>query len=117
MNRIILAVMLILAPFSAMSQTAAAIDTNPRTGNTGNDVFTTPLNSNNEGLSIYPSTAPLPLNPPGNIPFSLSVNGDVFLGDIYCLAGDDTATVAPGAWGCVYGASINGDRVGPVAMV
>ena len=41
------------------------------------------------------------------------MSGDAWLGDIYCLA-EHSASVARGAWGCVYGASIDGKRSGPV---
>jgi len=99
---------------TALAQPADSLDTYPATSNSGLDVRTHALDSNNEGIALFPHAATLPLNPSGNIPFALTVAGDTWLGDIYCAADSDYLTTIPGAWGCVYGKSVTGNRVGPV---
>lgn len=91
------------------SVTAPALDTHLTSGNTGNDVATITVDTHDSGLAIFQHGGTLPLNPSGSVPFSLTVDGDAWLGDVYCLA--DTVF---GGNGCVYGKSINGTRVGPV---
>lgn len=98
---------------AANAQVASSLDTYLGTGNSGVDVRTVSINSTNAGLAIWPHTAGLPLNPSENNPFALTVGGDIYGGDLYCLADTDN-TYMPGAWGCVYGASRSGNRNGPV---
>lgn len=96
------------------AQSASWLDTQPQTGNTGLDVFNVQLNSANTGLAIYPSSAQLPLNPSGNIPFALTVNGDSYQGDIYCLADEESISAGTGQASCIYGKSVTGHRIGPI---
>jgi len=109
----ILAIFLLL-PAIAFGATADALNTSLSSGNGGDDVFTYRINSSNDGIGVYPKSASLPLNASGNIPYALTVGGDTFNGDLYCLAETDYASVFPGAWGCVYGKAANGHRVGPM---
>jgi hypothetical protein len=54
------------------------------------------INADNQGLAIW-TPGPVPLNLSGNVPFALSVLGDVAAGDLYCID--------QGGPGCVYGRS------------
>lgn len=107
----------VLTCVSAQTGTANALDTALPSAHGGLDVFTLSLNNTNIGLALYPRTATLPLNPSGNIPFALTVLGDTFLGDVYCLADDvRNATVAPNSFGCVIGRRV-GIPVGPILIM
>jgi hypothetical protein len=106
---------LLLAPILAFAQLATSLDTHPATGNTGPDVWTYAMDANNEGIAVWKHTFPLPLNPSGNIPFAGTFGGDLFMGDAYCLADADNLANL-GAWGCIYGKSRSGQRVGPVIL-
>jgi hypothetical protein len=74
------------------------------------------INADNVGLALWPEGSPPPVNPSGSAPFVLSVLGDSFLGDVYCLADEQRQGIAPGSWGCVYGKAV-GDRVGPIQIL
>lgn len=105
---------LFLLPALACAQSATSLNTHGATNNTGLDTRTHQMNPTNNGVAIYPNSATLPLNPSENIPFALTVGGDMFGGDLYCLADSNYLGTFPGAWGCIYGKSVNGTRVGPV---
>jgi hypothetical protein len=96
---------------------ASGLDTALPVGHGGLDIYTHLLNSTNVGMALYPRAATLPLNPSGAIPFALTVLGDSFMGDLYCLADDvRNATVAPGSSGCVIGRRV-GIPVGPILIM
>ena len=80
----------------------------------GVEPFPYQINPTNTGYGVFVPNKPLPLNPSGNVPFALTVAGDTWLGDIYCAADTEFLTIIPGAWGCIYGKSVTGNRVGPV---
>lgn len=97
-----------------LAQDASWINTHPRTGNAGLDVKAIEIDLNNAGIAIYPTNSALPLNPSGEVPFALTVNGDAYLGDIYCLADAESISAGPQQYGCIYGRSVTGNRAGPV---
>jgi hypothetical protein len=102
---------------SANGGIAAALDTAYHAAAGGLDVFTVHLNATNRGLALYPRSSGLPTNPSGNIGFSLTSLGDVWIGDVYCLTDAHTAEhLAPGAWGCVYGRRV-GTPLGPTIFM
>ncbi len=93
---------------------AAGLDTALTSGNGGLDVFTLRLDASDTGLALLPKAMAPPLNPSGGIPFALSVLGDTWLGDVYCLADEEVLAFAGASSGCIYGKSRTGHRVGPV---
>lgn len=93
---------------------SAGLNTNLATANSGLDVFTAVMDAHDAALAVWPVSAALPVNPSGSVPFAFSLGGDMFAGDIYCLAETDYISVFPGANGCIYGKSVHGDRIGPI---
>ncbi len=64
------------------------------------------IDAKNHGLALWPESQPLQLNPSGQVPFALSVHGDVTAGDLYCID--------QGGPGCIYdrsATSSNGPRL------
>lgn len=110
--RIIFCFLLSFVPFFALS--ADSLNTHSATGNTGLDVATIQIDENNTGLAIYPHGLPLPTNPSGGVPFSFTTHGDTYMGDIYCLADEESISIGFGESGCLYGRSRSGSRVGPI---
>ena len=93
------------------------VDTGIFQAHGGLDVRTHHINASNIGLAIYPRSAGLPANPSGNVPFGMTLLGDAWLGDVYCLSNAHVVEhLAPGASGCVYGRR-TGTPVGPIIVM
>lgn len=105
--------LLLFFPLIVFAQLATSLDTHTPTGQRGPDVWTYQLDRNNTGIAVWKHSFSLPINPSSGIPFALTVGGDAFMGDIYCLSESDNKANL-NSWGCIYGKSSSGNRIGPV---